>query len=226
MLLIILVVVMVVAIIGIKKYLSHTIIIQKLESFLVFIWNGSILSLILIPINISPFIIANVIMDGINIGNQFVLSLTSIGAWSIILFILWLYSRFILSDNFINKVDPINTTCFFYLNVIRIIVLSLMFVLASNVFIYCIFTFILMTLQFSMTLIQFKDNKVLSDDLLKEKLVHRVIGAHMLFLMVIIWYANLYQTESIQKIWAFTVVEFYIFLLVVNFIIKLIKFKK
>ena len=226
MLLIILVIVMVVAIVGIKKYLAHTIIIQKLESFMTFIWNGSILSLILIPINISPFIIVNVIMDGINIGNQFILSLISIGAWSIILFILWLYSRFILSDNFINKVDPINTTCFFYLNVIRIIVLSLMFVLASNVFIYCIFTFILMTLQFSMTLIQFKDNKVLSDDLLKEKLVHRVVGAHMLFLMVIIWYANLYQTESIQKIWAFTVAEFYIFLLVVNFIIKLIKFKK
>ena len=66
MLLIILVIVMVVAIVGIKKYLAHTIIIQKLESFMTFIWNGSILSLILIPINISPFIIVNVIMDGIN----------------------------------------------------------------------------------------------------------------------------------------------------------------
>ena len=226
MLYIILVVVMVVTIIGIKRYLSHTIIIQKLESFLVFIWDGNISSLILIPINISPFIIANVIMDGINIRHQFVFSLVSIGAWSIILFLSWFYWRNILSNDFINRVDPVNTACYFYLNLIKIIVSSLMFAFVSNALIYCLFTFILMVIQFGTILTQFGDNKVLSDELLKEKLIHRVVNLHMLFLMFVIWSANIYQAESIQKIWVFMVTEFYIFLLVVNLMIKLIKIKK
>ena len=226
MLLIILVIVMVVAIVGIKKYLSHTIIIQKLESFLLFIWDGNILSLILIPINISPFIIANAIMDVINIKDQFALSFILIGAWSIILFISWFYWQNIFNENFICQIDKVNTTCYFCLNLARIIVLSLMLVLVSNIFMYCTFTFILMTLQFSMTLTQFKDNRVLLDNQLKERLVHRVVGPHMLFLMFVIWSANIYETESFQKIWAFMVTEFYIFILVLNLMINLIKIKK
>ena len=226
MILIILAVVIIVSVVGINKYIIHTTIIQKLKNFLVFIWNVNISSLVLIPINISPFIIANVIIDGINIRNQFVLSLISIGAWSIILFTSWFYWRNILRDDFINRVDPVNTACYFYLNLARIIVLSFMFVFTLNAFIYCIFTFTLMILQFGMTLAQFRDNRVLSDDLLKEKLIHQVVSLHMLFLMFVIWIANIYQTESIQKIWAFMVTEFYIFLLVVNMMIKFIKIKK
>ena len=225
-LLIILVVVIIISVFGINKYFINTTIIQKLKNFLIFIWKVNISSLVLIPINISPFIIANVIIDGINIRNQFVLSLISIGAWSIILFISWFYWRNILRDDFINRVDPVNTTCYFYLNLARIIVLSFMFVFTLNAFIYCIFTFTLMILQFGMTLAQFRDNRVLSDDLIKEKLIHRVVNSHMLFLMFIIWIANIYQTESIQKIWAFMVTEFYIFLLALNMMIKLIKIKK
>ena len=190
MLFIILSVVIIVLVVGIKKYLIHTTIIQKLENFLVLFWNGSISSLILIPINISPFIIANVIMDGINIGNQFALSLISIGVWYIILFACWFYWRNIIFNDFVSKLDRVNTACYFFLNWIRIVVLSLMFVFTSNVFIYCIFALALMTLQLSMTLIQFKDNRVLPDELLKEKLIHRAVNSHILFLMFIILFAN------------------------------------
>ena len=223
---IILAVVIIISIVSIKRYLIHTIIIQKLNHFLVLFWNGSISSLILIPINISPFFIANLIMDGINIRHQFILSLFSIGAWSIIILICWFYWRNILNDDFASKFDWVNTSCYFYLNWIRIVVLSLMFIFASNAFIYCIFTFAWMTLQFSMTLNQFKDNRVQSDELLKEKLIHRVVNTHLLFLMFIIWSANLYQTDNTQKIWAFMVTEFYIFQLIVNLVVKLIKIKK
>ena len=189
MLFVILSIVIIVSVVGIKKFLIHTVIIQKLEHFLALFWNGSISSLILIPINISPFIIANLIMDGINIRNQFALSLISIGVWSIILLLCWFYWRNIINNDYASKFDKVNTSCYFYLNWIRIAVLSLMFTFSSNAFIYCIFTFALMILQFSMTLIQFKDNRVLSDELLKEKLIHRVVNAHMLFLMFIIWSA-------------------------------------
>ena len=179
----------IVSVISIKKYLIHITIIQKLEHFLTLFWNGSISSLILIPINISPFIIANVIMDGINIGNQFALSLISIGVWFIILFVCWFYWRNIIND-FAIKFDKVNTTCYFYLNWIRIAVLSLMFIFASNALIYCIFALVLMILQLNMTLIQFKDNRVLPDELLKEKLIHRAVNSHMLLLMFIILFAN------------------------------------
>ena len=226
MLLTILAVVIIISVVGIKKYLIHTTIIQKLKNFILFIWNGCISSLILIPINISPFFIANVIMDGINIRNQFILSLISIGGWSILLFKCWFYWRNILNDDFVSKFDRVNTSCYFYLNWIRIIVLSLMFVFSLNDFKYSIFTLTLIALQFSMTLVQFKDDRVLSDELLKENIIHRVANAHLLLVMLIIWFANLYQTENIQKIWAFTVTEFYTFLLVVNLVVKIIKLKK
>ena len=136
MLLTILAVVIIISVVGIKKYLIHTTIIQKLKNFILFIWNGCISSLILIPINISPFFIANVIMDGINIRNQFILSLISIGGWSILLFKCWFYWRNILNDDFVSKFDRVNTSCYFYLNWIRIIVLSLIFVFSLNDFKY------------------------------------------------------------------------------------------
>ena len=224
--LIIVVSILVITVIVIKKYFSDSIIIVKCKYYLTFIWNRSILSFVFVPINISPFILSNIIIDGMNLKNQFILTLISIGAWWIVLLILWFYWGRIQWDEFINKSDPSNTTCYFYLNMVRIAILSVMFIWNSGTIIYCLFSFILIAIQFCMNLTQFKDNRVLTDELLKEKLANRVVNTHMIFLMFIIWSANIYKTEFIQKIWAFMIMEFYMFMLIINLVIKLINIKK
>ena len=77
--LIIVVAILVIAVVVIKRYFSNSIIIVKCKDYLKFIWNSS-LSFVLVPINVSPFILSNIIIDGMNIKNQFILTLISTGA--------------------------------------------------------------------------------------------------------------------------------------------------
>ena len=199
--------------------------VQKIYSFLEHIWNGNVLSLILIPLNISPFLLANVIMDGINIESQIILSLFSIGTLSLLLLI-FLFSRWrILNEAIIMRIDPANTTCYFYLNLIRIVILSLMFTWGSSLPKYWLFAFLLLVVQFIMILVQFKDRMILAAEYFKERTIHIVVNSHLLFLMFIIWTSIVYQTENIMKIWAIMIVEFYIFVFIVNLTTKLIPFK-
>ena len=176
--LIIVVAILVISVFFIKRYFSNSIIIVKWKYYLTFIWNRSILSFVLVPINISPFILSNIIIDWMNIKNQFILTWISTGAWWIVLLILWFYWRRIQSDEFMNEIDPSNTACYFHLNMVRIAILSVMFVWNSGTFIYSLFSFILIAIQLSMNLTQFKDRRVLSDELLKQKLTNRVVNTH------------------------------------------------
>ena len=225
MILIILVVALVATIAIVRKYLLHSVVVHKIYLFLEYIWNGNILSFILIPLNISPLLFANVIMDGINIETQIILSLVSIGTLSILLLI-FIFSRWrILNEAIIMRVDPTNTTCYFYLNLIRIVILSLMFTWGSALPKYCLFAFLLLAIQFIMILVQFKDHRVLTTEYFKERTIHIVFNSHLLFMMFIIWFSIVYQTENILKIWAIMIAEFYIFMIFINFTTKLIAFK-
>ena len=122
--------------------------------------------------------------------------------------------------------DPANSTLYFYINIARNLTLTLMFAFEWTMLYYSLLLVVVLVLQSLWVLVQAKDKNSTSDELIKERLVLRIANLHFLIIMLLIWTMNIFPTENMKKLWAFTITEFFIFFLFISVIIKFIKINK
>ena len=122
--------------------------------------------------------------------------------------------------------DPANNTVYFYINIARNLTLTLMFAFEWTMLYYSLLLVVVLVLQFLLVLVQAKYKNSTSDELIKERLVLRIANLHFLIVMLLIWTMNIFPTENMKKLWAFTITEFFIFFLFISVIIKFIKINK
>ena len=132
----------------------------------------------------------------------------------------------LLQPEFVKEMDPSNNTIYFYLNLSRNLILAAMFVFEWTMLRYSLFLAFIVILQFLLVLVQANDKNSTTDELIKERLVLRIANFHLLIIMFLIWATNIFPTENMQKLWAFTITEFFIFFLFISVIIKFIKINK